>query len=593
MIYEITSITDTTTGLKSLSPSDGDWALVLNYYPGILGGGGEFYFDGNSFESENGGTIFIPDSTPPEKAGRWIRQYEGKLNVAFFGVVHYPSSLPDNAARINNAITYAASLAQPPIGPNSEGRNLTVFFPDGIYPIHEKINLKPYVSLKGDSCAELTCDDNFIDEFIFDAADPGPMLNMHVENFILSCHGDEKRLIGGLRLQAIPNQEDEGGAWYCTFKNLKILDATLDGIALLGGEHIGPSPYAFRLTHQYLVFENIDVQRKNINCNSLKIRGTVINSSFLRCDFEIPFDTTGEMGIDGINVFIGTISTIGEVPSSLKFTQCSTGGHVRYGFMIQKSQNITFDTCWIEQTDIAFDISDSQSIDIINCRFANAATQGTAKKNNGEELINSFILDEDPNAVGRCINSLNSSVNIKDNYVTVTDDGTYKESPIHAEVMDRLAHSRFILSVDENALNVEDNFFQNIRLNATFGITQYDFIKLVSNYYNSSPSDVPGIEIGGRKIILLTENVNGLKVIHRINSTINAGEFLTIRAEGQEIQILEWDPVNETLGKNIYHSGKGTLTLPHGAIAHYLKLDGINKQEWCSYQLISTTGFFV
>ena len=437
----------------------------------------------------------------------------------------------------------------------------------------------------GDSGSQLIPHNGFSGSYMIEI-DAGVIEKFRFENFIF--HFRYVKGVGGIHIKAqIDSSNIHGGNWNSVFRNIKMKEMKGHGIYIEGGANAD-----FKLFDQYLLFENVQIIRDNEEANCLKITGGVVNCTFLRCDFEVTFGAE----IDGTNVYLGTTSLV-EFPSGISFINCATGG-TRYGYRVTNSQNIRLDNCWFEQTDIAIDVVDSSAIDIINCRFANAAAMGTAKINNNKDLINSYILDEDPNALGRCIGALNSSVNIKDNYVAVTDYGGDIEDPLYAEVMVRLAHSRFILSVDKNALNVEDNFFQHIRLNATYGITQYDNIKMVSNYYYNSPSDVSGIDldldIKGRKIILLTETdpPNELKTIHRINSTINAGEFLTIRAEGQKIEILEWDPENETDGKNIYHSGKGTLTLPPGAIAHYLKADGINNQEWCSYQLISTTGYF-
>ncbi len=47
------------------------------------GGGGQFYWDPNSTEPENNGITVVPSSNPP--SGRWKRNYQGAVNVKWFG----------------------------------------------------------------------------------------------------------------------------------------------------------------------------------------------------------------------------------------------------------------------------------------------------------------------------------------------------------------------------------------------------------------------------------------------------------------------------------------------------------------------------
>jgi parallel beta-helix repeat protein len=76
---------------------------VLNYHSDIEGGGGVFYWDSNKLKSEhNGGTIIDPNKVFPSAwndqvqltnwftgsntgSGCWVRQYNGAINVKWFG----------------------------------------------------------------------------------------------------------------------------------------------------------------------------------------------------------------------------------------------------------------------------------------------------------------------------------------------------------------------------------------------------------------------------------------------------------------------------------------------------------------------------
>ena len=94
---------NTLESLLSVSPSDSTVVNVLNYHSGLEGGGGVFYWDATKDKSEhNGGTIIDPDVTFPADwsvttqqetwfntvnagVGAWVRQYDGAVNVKWFG----------------------------------------------------------------------------------------------------------------------------------------------------------------------------------------------------------------------------------------------------------------------------------------------------------------------------------------------------------------------------------------------------------------------------------------------------------------------------------------------------------------------------
>ena len=81
---------DSIAALKALAPVDGDTALVLGYYQktnGVennsYGGGGMFYYNTNSTDVDNQGTIIIPTSAPA--SGRWLRIQYGPIDLRWFG----------------------------------------------------------------------------------------------------------------------------------------------------------------------------------------------------------------------------------------------------------------------------------------------------------------------------------------------------------------------------------------------------------------------------------------------------------------------------------------------------------------------------
>jgi len=76
----------TIAALKALAiPADNTAVTVLGYTVEGDEGGGIFFFDELSTDTDNLGTVIIPDSAPA--AGRWVRLIEGEVNIKMFGAV--------------------------------------------------------------------------------------------------------------------------------------------------------------------------------------------------------------------------------------------------------------------------------------------------------------------------------------------------------------------------------------------------------------------------------------------------------------------------------------------------------------------------
>jgi len=72
---------------------------VKGYYTDGDGGGGDFYWDSTSTETDNGGTIIKATAIT---TGRWKRLFSGTVNVKWFGA---KGDGTDDAAAVNAAIT--------------------------------------------------------------------------------------------------------------------------------------------------------------------------------------------------------------------------------------------------------------------------------------------------------------------------------------------------------------------------------------------------------------------------------------------------------------------------------------------------------
>ena len=86
------------------SMSDGDSLEILGYYTAGDGGGGTFYWDATSTDTDNGGTIIQATGVT---TGRWLRVYEGDINAKWFGIVG--DCVADDTTAFQNAVTFMSS----------------------------------------------------------------------------------------------------------------------------------------------------------------------------------------------------------------------------------------------------------------------------------------------------------------------------------------------------------------------------------------------------------------------------------------------------------------------------------------------------
>lgn len=79
-LSNLAKIIDNITDLKALN--SGNTVDVLGYYTKGDGGGGTFYWDSTSIETDNGGTVIKATGVT---TGRWKRVYSGDINIKWFG----------------------------------------------------------------------------------------------------------------------------------------------------------------------------------------------------------------------------------------------------------------------------------------------------------------------------------------------------------------------------------------------------------------------------------------------------------------------------------------------------------------------------
>ena len=106
-------ILSTVTELKlSVGKEQGDKAFIGGYYADGDCGGGDFYWDATSVETDNGGTILQVTGTT---TGRWKRIYSGSVNVKWFGAKC--DNTTNDVVAIQNAVNTAIS---------NNGRNVII-----------------------------------------------------------------------------------------------------------------------------------------------------------------------------------------------------------------------------------------------------------------------------------------------------------------------------------------------------------------------------------------------------------------------------------------------------------------------------------
>jgi len=112
------NIYDTILGLDQIPDEDNATAIINGYYTHGDRGGGVFWWDAASTETEDRGIVFKPGSINNSQPGRWKRLITGSvLHSAFWGVYGKEESVGSNFANMQNwlASSTPTSPGNPPI----------------------------------------------------------------------------------------------------------------------------------------------------------------------------------------------------------------------------------------------------------------------------------------------------------------------------------------------------------------------------------------------------------------------------------------------------------------------------------------------
>lgn len=555
-------------------------------------GGGFFYFNPLSTDDDDNGIVVEPNITLADGKGRWLRKFDGHINVRYYGALG--NRHPDDGLKIQTAIDYAAKTHD-----FSRGSN-TVYIPGGNYIVNNQLKLKSGVSIIGDSVAEtflIAGYENFNDDYMM-VMEEGRIQGCNIAN--INFDGEQYTsndwdpspgtITKGCMLFVATRSglDDDGGMWNCTFKNIRIWRFNGSGIVMYGGgcdeKNEGCNDY--RRPNQLNVFENVYVIRQKETTFALYMWGNHGQTTFINCGFDgIKYRESGTGPEDtfyvlkGFNVMLLGRGNITLIPAVISFINCSFQSG-EYGIYMEYCESVTVDTCWFEMLDMAVTVKTnnnklpSRGVNILNSRFTNAGSFGSLR------VDNKVYKDENIHGVyeivGRCITSYSSEINVYNNYVCVSkipDDVEPNPQATYANRFNPLG-KRFILALENNlGVRTSGNCFQDYRLGYSFGITQIFQVE-------EDPSDIHKgyLNLRDTKIAIVQKREEHNHPIERISCSINSGETLSIRSSGGLI-------FNDN--KNIFLSGNPSLTLADGEIATFVKIDIENAIYGELYHLIS------
>lgn len=131
-------------------PVGRDIAIMQGYSKPGDGGGGVFYWDLNTTDGDNDGTVIVPTVTPmptvTPRTGCWKRIFDGAIDVKWFGAKG--DGTTDDTMAIQHALD---TVVDPKASVAQDGRGNTVVLPPGRYRIAAQDDAagrkKPYALL--------------------------------------------------------------------------------------------------------------------------------------------------------------------------------------------------------------------------------------------------------------------------------------------------------------------------------------------------------------------------------------------------------------------------------------------------------------
>lgn len=255
---------------------------------------------------------------------------------------------------------------------NAKQNKGIVFIPEGVYMLDE-INLMSGVNLVGVGQNKVFLKARQTTNTHFIKISEAPVQKFVLNGFSVVGNINNQNQ-NGFYFEAIEQTIPAytGGLWYGALKDIEISGFPQSQIYLNAQNNRGD------LANQFLLFENVICYRINtITSRALKATGQLGQATFINCQF----DGQGKSLDNSLNVelsrkFLNGSPINDETPSDVKFLTC-TFQESDKAVLIDRSSNISFESCWFENLNKSIEISASaNAISINENRFANACGKG-------------------------------------------------------------------------------------------------------------------------------------------------------------------------------------------------------------------------
>jgi|GEM_PF-1137105 len=583
---------------KSFNPSTDNVTVILQgYNTPSDGGGGTFIYKRyadmpvalppatDAKRPVHDGGVFIDSNISDLKnKGIWIRQFSGFIDIRYYGVIAI-SGGNDWSSQIQKAIDYASKnsidINTKPYGYNSSN---VIYFPPGGYDVSSFV-IKSGVTLLGSSLQHTSIKSIGDNKPYLVTMDKGVVRDVHISNFTFvgnsNDNGDNTWPTymnkGCFQFKGTANPNEGGGLWESSFKNISILRFTGHSMNFEGGT----AASNYLLPNQFIILEGVQIESVSQlsavpghstftnPSNALRMTGQNGQFTFTNCRFDggsylMTVDQQPRYRPSGYNVYIAA-SDANASPQMINFNTCTIQVG-QTGVFIDSTICINLYGCWFESFERAIVVKgqfvSSKSININGCKFLYSAGQFGGLPDNS----------------GRIILAENAQMSVQNNYVI---DPSITEQTSFIAIDNVNGTTPESLGITASGNYFEPNSVYNYNLGETTGIMQ----KVPISSVPYSGGSIGGLNTIGRKVVFVENGT--LNDIYRINSMLNAGETIFIRANVSSITFYSLSLSTGIAGRNIYLNGRTSLTLTNGQAATFIKIDNMNGNERATYQLVS------
>lgn len=526
-------VVDNIEKLRAVPGQSNGIVFVKGYATPGDGGSGYFMWKTDAifrssgyYNADNGGSII---KVANNDSGRWVRQYQGYLNAAWFGAA---GNWGNYTTALQNAIDFAELVAEDTVG---FFINSTVYLPAGSYLI-DSLVLKDGVSIKGESMERTVLYPSTAPSAQMFTIEPGLVRTNVSDIQIRGAYGPvgiSGKMVFNFNPQSmVYDGVSDGGLLNSTFRNITILEFAGHAMYFRG--------WSSSRYNRNIILENLKVTKADVSSatNALRIEGANRLFTIRNCDF---LGGGWNVFARGSNVTLkGTGSAGTDLdPVNITFNGC-TFGNGDVGLKLESVENVTVDNCIFDGTgDAVFMEGVTKKclgINILNSRFSNASGYGT--------MAPSGYVKEN----GYCIKVMNSFASIRNNF------------SISSDICETCG---FVYGYsDSEGIELKGNTFLLPKLARTVGVMQ--------------SVTQSGSTLWCRQNYMV-DATGTTGSVTTLDANINVGETVTVRAASA---------ISFNKTGNIHFPGSNTLlTLNQGEVAEFVRSDiGIK-----TYYLVAIT----